>query len=73
MKPKRWKVYRCAVEREDGQQRWDEAYQFLLRCMVENCEKSLDEKSREEEQAGQSGSSTLCPCLNNTATTGSDH
>jgi hypothetical protein len=35
MRTKRWKVYPCAVEREDGQRRWDEAYQFLLHCMAE--------------------------------------
>ena len=50
MKAKRWKVYRCAVERVDGQRRWDEAYQFLLHCMIENREKALDEKTRKEEQ-----------------------
>jgi hypothetical protein len=71
MKTKRWKVYRCAVEREDGQQRWDEAYQFLLHCMIENREKTPDEKSREQEE--QNGSGTLCSCLNHTATTGSEH
>ena len=71
MKAKRWKVYRCAVEREDGQRRWYEAYQFLLHCMTENCENPLDEKSRQQEE--QNGSSTVCSCINHTATTGSDH
>ncbi|MHA2065226.1 MAG: hypothetical protein ACXABY_12690 [Candidatus Thorarchaeota archaeon] len=67
-----WKVHRSAIEREDGQQRWDEAYQFLLHCMMENREKALDEKTCEEQEE-QNGSCTLCPCFNHTATTGSDH
>ena len=71
MKAKRWKICRCAVERVDGQRRWDEAYKFLLQCMIENREKTLDEKSQEQEE--QNGSSTLCSCLNHTATTGSDN
>ena len=71
MRTKQWKVHRYTIELDNGQRRWDEAYQFLLHCMIENREKSLDEKSREQE--GQNGSGTLCPCLNHTATTGSDH
>ena len=68
MRTKQWKVHRDAIELDNGQRRWDEAYQFLLHCMIEN-----REKTREEEQEGQNGSCTLCPCLNHTATTGSDH
>jgi len=64
---KQWKVHRYTVERDDGQRRWDEAYQFLLHCMIENREKAR------KEQEEQNGSCTLCPCLNHTATTGSDH
>jgi len=64
---KQWKVHRWAVEREDGQQRWDEAYQFLLHCMIENREKSRGE---EEEQ---DGSCALRSCFDHKATTGSDH
>jgi hypothetical protein len=71
MKAKRWKIHRCAVERGNGQRRWDEAYQFLLQCMIENREKTLDEKSRQQEE--QNGSSALCSCINHTATTGSDN
>ena len=71
MRAKQWKVHQCAIERNDGQRRWDEAYQFLLQCIIENCEKTLDEKSQEQEE--QNGSSTLCPCINHKATTGSDH
>ena len=73
MKAKRWKVYRCAVERLDGQRRWDEVYQFLLQCMAENCEKSLDERTLEKEQEEPNGSGTLCSCINYRATTGSDN
>jgi hypothetical protein len=65
---KQWKVRRCATQRDDGQRRWDEAYQFLLQRMMENYE-----KTRKEEQEEQNGSCTLCPCLNHTATDGSDH
>ena len=50
MRAKQWKVHRCAIERDDGQRRWDEAYQFLLQCMIENREKTLDEKSQEQEE-----------------------
>jgi len=63
---KKWKVYRCTTQRDDGQRRWDEAYQFLLQCMIEK-------EAREEEQEERNGSCTICPCLNHTATTGSDH
>jgi len=70
---KQWKVHRCIIQRDDGQRRWDEAYQFLLHCMMENREKALDEKTREEEQEERNGSCTLCPCFNHTATDGSDH
>jgi len=73
MRTKQWNVDRDTIERDNGQRRWDEAYQFLLQCMIENREKSLDEKCHEEEQEEQNGSGTLCPCLNHTATTGSDH
>jgi hypothetical protein len=65
---KQWQVHRRTTQRDDGQRRWDEAYQFLLQCMMEN-----REKAREEEQEERNGSGTLCPCLNHTATTGSDH
>ena len=68
MRAKQWKIYRCAIERDDGQRRWDEAYQFLLHCMMEN-----REKAREEEQEERNGSCALCPCLNHTATNGSDN
>ena len=71
MRTKQWKVDRDTIERDNGQRRWDEAYQFLLQCMIENRERSLDERSREQEE--QNGSGTLCSCLNHTATTGSDH
>ncbi len=71
MRTKQWKADRDAIELDNGQRRWDEAYQFLLQCMIENREKSLDEKSREQE--GQDESCALCPCLNHTATTGSEH
>lgn len=73
MKAKQWKIYGCAIERDDGQRRWDEAYQFLLQCMIENREKVLDEKTHEEEQEEQNGSSTLCSCINHTSTTGADN
>jgi len=83
MRTKQWKVHRDTIERDNGQRRWDEAYQFLLQCMIENRErslgerslgeKSLDETTHEEEQEEQNGSGTLCSCLNHTATTGSDH
>jgi hypothetical protein len=49
-KRKQWKVHRSTTQREDGQRRWDEAYQFLLHCMIENREKAFDEKTRKEEQ-----------------------
>ena len=71
MRAKQWKIHRSAIERDDGQRRWDEAYQFLLQCMIENREKTLDEKSQEQEE--QNGSISLCPCLNHTTTTGSDN
>jgi len=71
MKTKQWEVRRYAIELDNGQRRWDEAYQFLLHCMIENREKTPDEKPREQEE--QNGSCALCPCLNHTATTGSDH
>ncbi len=66
MRTKQWKVHRDATELDNGQRRWDEAYQFLLQCMIENREKT-------REQEGQDESCALCPCLNHTATTGSDH
>ena len=47
MRTKQWKVYRCAVERDDGQGRWDEAYQFLLHCMTENPPALYDRELRE--------------------------
>jgi hypothetical protein len=70
-KRKQWKVHRSTTQREDGQRRWDEAYQFLLQCMIENREKTLDEKSQEQEE--QNGSCALCSCIKHTATNGSDH
>ena len=71
MRAKQWKIHRSAIERDDGQRRWDEAYQFLLQCMIENREKTLDEKSQEQEE--QNGSCAVCSCINHTATTGSDN
>ncbi len=71
MRTKQWKTHRDTIELDNGQRRWDEAYQFLLHCMIENREKSRDGKSRQQEE--QNGSGTLCSCLNHTATTESDH
>lgn len=36
MMKRRWHVYREAVERPDARQRWDQAYQAILRWSLEN-------------------------------------
>jgi hypothetical protein len=61
-----WIVRRQTVARSDGQRRWDQAYQQLLRWTRETC----PGLPRQEEKHA---SSVLCPGLDDPASPDTDH
>jgi len=68
MKPD-WKVRRTVVARDDGQRRWDYAYQFLLQWATDS---SADTYSAPTQQEEGNECGNLRPGLDPTATAGSD-
>jgi uncharacterized protein (UPF0548 family) len=44
-----WRVCRAVVEVPDGQRRWDYAYQFLLRWMMEQTAEQQPRQENEHE------------------------
>jgi hypothetical protein len=70
MKPA-WKVRRTVVARDDGQRRWDYAYQFLLQWMAEASTTLVSTNTPQQEEGNAGG--TVCPRLDRTSTTGPDH
>jgi hypothetical protein len=69
MKPA-WKVCRTVAARDDGQRRWDYAYQFLLQWMADSSA-TLSAVHIPQQEEGNAGG-TLCPGLDRTSTTGPD-
>ena len=70
MKPA-WKVRRTVAARDDGQRRWDYAYQFLLQWMADSSA-TLSAAHTPQQEEGNAGG-TLRPGLDRSATTGPDH
>ena len=43
-----WQVHHAVAEYPDGQRRWDYAYQFLLRWMMEETEEQSSQEDENE-------------------------
>jgi len=69
MKPQR-AVSRTFVEQRDGQRRWDYAYQFLLRWVMEDRAGNALVPSHEQEE--QNGNCTVCSSFDQSATADTD-
>ena len=70
----RWTVQRSMIERPDGQQRWDRAYQCILRWTNEVASESgenlsLSIQQKEKKDEGR----YLRSCLDAAPTTSADH
>jgi hypothetical protein len=61
MKPQ-WDVSRAVVAHADGQRRWDYAYQFLLRWMMDHLAGAAPALSHPQED--QDGNRIVCAGLN---------
>lgn len=57
----KWKVSRKLITRHDGQRRWDQAYQFLLRWAMEQEAGKVPASSNKEEH--YNGNSLVCTCF----------
>jgi hypothetical protein len=68
MKPA-WKVRRTVAARDDGQRRWDYAYQFLLQWAA-NASADTCSAATQQEEANERGH--LRPGLDPTPTAGAD-
>jgi hypothetical protein len=66
-----WQVSRTAVARDDGDRRWDYAYQFLLQWAMEQQVAPCPAPSHPQED--YHGHCPLCPCVDHPATTAADH
>jgi hypothetical protein len=66
-----WKVCRTVAARDDGQRRWDYAYQFLLQWMADVSITQVSTHIPQQEEGNERG--TLRPGLDCTSTTGPDH
>ena len=69
MKPT-WKVRRTGAARDDGQRRWDDAYQFLLQWMADSSATRCSAHTLQQEEGHAGG--TLRPGLDHPSTTGPD-
>ena len=65
MKAKR-AVSRRLVEQRDGQRRWDDAYQFLLRWVMEGSAGTGPEPPHEQEE--EDGNCLVCARIDESAT-----
>ena len=66
----RWHVSRSAAARSDSQRRWDYAYQFLLRWVMENSAGVAPVPSHLQED--QNGDRIVRPGLDQSPTTNAD-
>ena len=57
---RRWYVHREAMERPDGRQRWDQAYQAILQWSLEY-EQARVPRANDEEEYHEGGG--ICPGL----------
>ncbi len=68
----RWRVRRTARAHDEGQHRWDLAYQCLLQWTAPASQSAQTLGSREEETDGH-GSRPVCAGLDHAPATGADH
>jgi hypothetical protein len=61
-----WQVHHAVAEYSDGQRRWDYAYQFLLRWMMEE---TAEPSSQEDENEN----CPLCPSIDQPPISKSKH
>jgi hypothetical protein len=73
MKPKpSWQIRRSGVTQRDGSQRWDQAYQQLLRWASASEAGTPGMPVYTTEEEPYDGSSSLCPSLHQPTTTAAD-
>ena len=65
-----WHVRRGTVAQPDGERRWDEAYQFLLRWTMEHEAGTRPAPSHLQEDTH--GSRSVRPCLDTSSATAAD-
>ena len=65
-----WQGRRVMVGQDDGERRWDYAYQFLLQWAMEHEAGSSPAPAQHQEESH--GSRSLCPGFNDSSTTASD-
>jgi hypothetical protein len=66
-----WQVSRTVVPHDDGQRRWDYAYQFLLKWAMVYVTDAQSVPSHQQED--QHGNRSVCSCIDGTATANADH
>lgn len=67
---KPWHVKRTVIARQDGQRRWDYAYQFRLLWVLASEAGSLSARSNQQEDANERR--RLCPRFGRPSTPSSD-
>lgn len=67
----RWRVDRTFVPQADGQRRWDYAFQFLVCWTSEQEATALSITTSNQEESD--GNRSICPGLDQSAATGSNH
>ena len=65
-----WQVCRVTVGQDDGERRWDYAYQFLLQWAMEHEAGSRPAPSHPQEEPH--GSRSLRPCVHDSSATAPD-
>jgi hypothetical protein len=70
MKARQWSIQRQAIPTADGQRRWDQAYQNVIRWSLVAPQDRLQE-APQQEIGDESGD--VCPCVYTTAGASTDH
>jgi len=65
-----WHVRRIGVARDDGDRRWDYAYQFLLQWAMEHQAGPCPAPSHHQEE--HHGHCPVCPCIDDPTTASAD-
>src|SRR5919199_4824341 len=68
---RRWRICRQLIPQANGQQRWNQAYQLLLRWSQQQPVEIATDSPLIEEVKNESGS--LCSCLNPTSSPNTNH
>jgi hypothetical protein len=66
-----WQIRRTVTARHDGERRWDDVYQFLLRWAMEH--DATQCLAPEHQQEESHGNRPVCACVDQSSTTSADH